>query len=78
MLLAGAGVIVGAIVMAQKLFADVFVHRNPLLLLAVFLFIVGLQLVMMGLLAEINIRTYYEAQDRRIYSVRKQINVESP
>ena len=68
-----AGVLVGAIVLAEKFFAGVFVHRNPLLLLAVFLFILGVQLIMMGLLAEINIRTYYESQNKPIYSVRRVI-----
>jgi len=71
------GVIVGLLVLAEKFFGGVFAHRNPLLLLAVFLFIIGIQLVMMGLLAEISVRTYYESQDKRIYTVRKVIHRES-
>ena len=73
LLMLAAGVLVGAIVLAEKFFAGVFVHRNPLLLLAVFLFMLGVQLIMMGLLAEINIRTYYESQNKPIYSVRRVI-----
>ncbi|MDO8750293.1 MAG: glycosyltransferase family 2 protein [Dehalococcoidia bacterium] len=78
LLMLAAGALVGAIVLAQKFFADVFVHRNPLLLLAVFLFILGVQLIMMGLLAEINIRTYYESQNKPIYSVRRVISQKEP
>ena len=72
-LLIALGILVGTIVLAQKVFADVFVHRNPLIVLAVFLFTVGMQLIMMGLLAEINIRTYYESQNKPIYIIRRVI-----
>lgn len=48
-------------------------HNNPLLLLAVFLGIVGVQFILMGLLAEIAIRTYHESQDKATYVVREVI-----
>jgi glycosyltransferase involved in cell wall biosynthesis len=43
---------------------------RPLLMLAVLLVIIGVQFVMMGLLGEIVVRTYHEAQDKPIYYVR--------
>jgi glycosyltransferase involved in cell wall biosynthesis len=43
---------------------------RPLLMLAVLLVIIGVQFVMMGLLGEVVIRTYHEAQDKPIYYVR--------
>jgi glycosyltransferase involved in cell wall biosynthesis len=53
---------------------DVFVHRNPLALLAAFFFLAGMQLIMMGVLAEILIRVYHETCKKPVYSVQKTLN----
>jgi glycosyltransferase involved in cell wall biosynthesis len=49
-------------------------HKNladrPLLLLGILLIVVGVQLVSLGLMADIVARTYHEAQDRRPYFIR--------
>jgi glycosyltransferase involved in cell wall biosynthesis len=66
-LLCLAGVASGIFTLVQKFSQGAWVHRNPLLLLAVFLFIVGLLLVAMGLLGELLVRTYHEAQGKPIY-----------
>ena len=64
--------IFGAVVIIQKLLPPhPFAHNNPLLLLAVFLAIVGVQFVLMGLLAELSIRTYHESQAKTTYVVRE-------
>ena len=61
-----------AIVIVQKLLPPhPFAHNNPLLLLAVFLGIVGVQFLLMGLLAELSIRTYHESQAKATYVVRE-------
>jgi hypothetical protein len=52
------------------------VHTNPIILLAVFLFMLGAQCILIGLLAEIAIRTYYESQDKPIYFVREIVEKE--
>jgi glycosyltransferase involved in cell wall biosynthesis len=63
-----------AIVIIQKLLPPYpYAHNNPLLLLAVFLAIVGVQFILMGLLAELSIRTYHESQDKKTYVVREVI-----
>jgi glycosyltransferase involved in cell wall biosynthesis len=49
-------------------------HNNPLLLLGVFLFILGVQFILMGLVAELLIRTYFESQGKSPYIVRKTWN----
>ena len=49
-------------------------HRNPLLLLAVFLFLIGVQFILMGLVAELVMRTYFESQGKTPYIVRRTIN----
>jgi len=63
-----------AIVIIQKLLPPYpYAHNNPLLLLAVFLGIVGVQFILMGLLAELSIRTYHESQGKTTYVVREVI-----
>lgn len=60
--------------LADKFLYDIKAHRNPLLLLAVFLFLLGVQFILMGLVAELVIRTYFESQDKQPYIVRKTWN----
>ena len=65
------GVAAGATTLVQRaLDPAAYVHRNPLILLAVFLFLLGMQSVMLGLLAEIGIRTFHELRGGRAYVVR--------
>jgi glycosyltransferase involved in cell wall biosynthesis len=67
-----AAFLAGLVVIAQKLLPPYpYAHNNPLLLLAVFLAIVGMQLILMGLLAELVIRAYHESQDKPTYVVRE-------
>ncbi len=47
-----------------------YVHNNPFILIAVFLGILGVNFIVMGLLAELIVRTYHESQDKPIYHVR--------
>lgn len=70
-LLCFSGFIIGFVTIFQKYLYGIWVHKNPLLLLAIFLDILGVQLIMMGLLAEIIIRTYYESQNKPIYLIKK-------
>lgn len=51
-------------------------YTDPFFLAGVFLGLAGLQIVLIGLLAELNMRTYYESQDKRIYTVRDSVNLE--
>ncbi len=50
---------------------DVKMHNNPILILSVMLVLVGIQLISMGLLGELQIRTYYESQKKPIYAIRE-------
>ncbi len=71
------GILSGIVVLIEKYYLpDAPAHRNPLLLLAVFLFLIGFQMVMLGLLAEILIRTYFEGQNKPIYIIRSKVNIE--
>lgn len=46
---------------------------RPLLLLAILLMFLGVQLFMMGLLGELMVRTYFESQDKKIYTLREKL-----
>lgn len=47
------------------------IGNRPLLLLAILLIVVGVQFLMMGLLGEMVMRTYYEAQNKPPYTIRR-------
>ena len=67
-------VVLATIVILQKVLPPyVFAHNNPLLLLSILLVIVGVQFILMGLLAELAIRTYHESQSKPTYVVREVI-----
>jgi len=62
----------GVVVLGERLLPPYpQAHNNPLLLLAVFLAMLGVQFVLMGLLAELVIRAYHETRDRPTYAVRQ-------
>jgi glycosyltransferase involved in cell wall biosynthesis len=58
-----------------RLTADVSLIQTPLLLLSVLLFLVGTTSILMGLLAEMIVRTYFESQHRPPYTVRESVNL---
>ncbi len=62
-------------VLIEKFVNGTFAHKNPFLLLAVFLFFLGVQMILMGLIAELLVRTYHESQGKTIYLVKRTINV---
>jgi glycosyltransferase involved in cell wall biosynthesis len=51
-------------------------YTDPFFLAGIFLGLAGLQILLIGLLAELNMRTYYESQDKRIYTIRDGIHLE--
>jgi hypothetical protein len=74
LLMAGLGFLFGIYLTFVKLVLGENIGNRPLLLLAVLLVILGVQMVSMGLLAEMITRTYYEAQDKPIYVIREQLD----
>ncbi len=47
--------------------------QTPLPVMAMVMLVLGIQLFLMGLLAEMLVRTYHESQEKRIYAVRERI-----
>lgn len=56
-----------------KFFYDVSFILTPLPLIAIVLLAISVQFFLMGLLAELLVRTYHESQGKAIYSVREKI-----
>ncbi len=69
-----AGFIAGGAAIWLKIFEETSFNRTPLPVLTVFFFMVGVQLVIMGVLAEMVMRTYYESQKKTPYEVKEKIN----
>lgn len=71
LLSAGSGILIGLYLTFIKLFMGANIGGRPMLLLAVLLVVIGVQLITMGLLGEMIIRTYHESQNKPIYIVRE-------
>jgi glycosyltransferase involved in cell wall biosynthesis len=61
-----------------KYFYDTTFIETPLPVLSAMFFMVGIQFILMGLLAEILMRTYHESQGKRIYEVESRLNTLPP
>ncbi|MGQ9676651.1 MAG: glycosyltransferase family 2 protein [Chloroflexota bacterium] len=64
----------GAYLSATKIFLGEALADRPLLLLAVLLLVLGVQFITMGLLGELVVRTYHEAQNKPIYVIRERLD----
>ena len=56
-------------VLYEKLVEGVWVHKNPLFLIGMMFTLMGVQFLVLGLIAEIMVRTYFESQDKTAYVV---------
>jgi len=65
------GVFTGALSLALKVFHGEDITGSPWMYVSILFLLAGLQLMSMGLLGEINIRTYYESQGKTVYAVRE-------
>jgi glycosyltransferase involved in cell wall biosynthesis len=72
----GAGVLAGLLTLVLKVFANKDVTGNPWMYASMLLLLGGLQLICMGLLGEMTVRTYYEGQHKPIYTVRERLGWE--
>lgn len=65
------GAILGTRTLYNKICLGIFVKDQPLFQVSIFFLLIGIQLLLMGLLAEILIRIYYEVRDKPTYFVRE-------
>ncbi|HEU5459556.1 MAG TPA: glycosyltransferase family 2 protein [Pyrinomonadaceae bacterium] len=71
MLAFAISVIGGLYAVFLKIFHRADFVQTPLPILSIVMFAVGVQFLLMGLLAEMLVRTYHESQAKRIYAVRE-------
>jgi glycosyltransferase involved in cell wall biosynthesis len=68
-LITGIGLLILLYLFIEKLLGN-DIWGRPLLILATILVVAGLQLIALGILSEMQVRTYYESQGRKPYRVR--------
>lgn len=70
-ILLGLSVLIGFYLLVVKFALGHSIGDRPLFVLDILLFLTGMQMISTGLIAEIQVRTYYESQDKPIYKVRE-------
>jgi hypothetical protein len=68
--------VIFAILLVRRIFFFVSVTGSPLFQMTAMFFILGFQSVLMGLIAELLVRTYHESQRKPTYTIRSVINGE--
>ena len=71
LVMGAAGFLLGLYLTFLKVFMGENIGDRPLLILVVMLIILGVQMISIGLVAEIVVRTYHESQQKPIYTVRE-------
>ncbi|MBT7601068.1 MAG: glycosyltransferase family 2 protein [Anaerolineae bacterium] len=59
----------------RRIFFNISVFSSPLFQISAMFFILGFQSILMGLIAELQVRTYYESQRKPTYTLRETINI---
>lgn len=68
------GFLIALVMTIQRQFFGVPLADRPLLFLAILLIFVGIQFISLGLIAELQARTYHESQQKPVYYVREVLN----
>jgi glycosyltransferase involved in cell wall biosynthesis len=71
----GISLLAAAYAFYRKYFDDTSFIQTPLPLLSVMAFITGVLSILMGLLAELQVRTYYESQQKTPYAIKQTWNL---
>jgi len=73
----GVGLLMGVYLTVQRLVFHQGLRDRPALLLVILLIMLGVQLITMGLLGEIVVRTYHESQNKLIYAIRNTVGIDN-
>lgn len=73
---AAIGLLSAVTTVGMKIGGSVDMTGNPLLLLTVFAGFVAMQFLVLGMLGELGVRTYYESQNKQPYTIRELVNFE--
>ena len=71
--MSAAGALMAAYTLYHKFHDHVFVKDQPLFQVSIFFFLAGLQLLLLGLVAEILIRIYFDIKDKPAYFIRETV-----
>ena len=72
--LSGISFLVLLFLAIRRIFWGVSVMASPLFFMAIMVFILGFLSILMGLIAELLVRTYHESQGKTVYHIREMIN----
>jgi glycosyltransferase involved in cell wall biosynthesis len=72
-LMLAAAALMSGLVLYEKIADGVWVHRNPLFLIAVTSALIGMQSVGTGILAELIVRTHVESQRKTSYAIASRV-----
>lgn len=73
-LITGAGALAGVYLAILKLMGE-SIGGRPLLILSALMIIVGIQSIMLGMLGELMLRIYFEASNKKTYTIRETTNI---
>ena len=76
LLLSGISFLVLLFLAIRRIFWGISVMASPLFMMAIMVFILGFLSILMGLIAELLVRTYHESQGKTVYHIREMINFE--
>lgn len=71
----GVGTLLSLILVVEKVFFGEQIGGRPLLIFAVLFVLLGVQLFMTGFLGELLMRIYFDAGDRKVYTIKNSINL---
>jgi hypothetical protein len=66
----GLGILINLYLLILKIMGQ-DIGGKPMLILGLILLLGGIQFITIGIIADINIRTYFESQNKKTYNVRK-------
>jgi hypothetical protein len=66
----GLGALINIYLLILKIMGQ-DIWGKPLLILGLILLLGGIQFITIGIIADINVRTYFESQNKKTYNVRK-------
>jgi len=71
LLTGGIGSIITLYLIIMRLFFNQALSTRPLFILSVFMIFIGVQLITMGIIAELIMRTYHESQNKPTYAIKE-------
>ncbi|HXK52695.1 glycosyltransferase family 2 protein [Candidatus Nomurabacteria bacterium] len=73
-LISGMGGLIAFYLLILKLMGQ-SIGGRPLFFVSIFMIVIGLQSLMIGMIGELLMRTYFEASGRKTYTIREKINI---